>query len=198
MAAALGEKDSRPNSLHRPLILTSVTPETMEELSIRTPWEELEDRFNAILMQDKEEEEEEEEYQSCFRIEGRPLLPPLLSEEGRRECLGWRERAREREEEQRRQEDEEDSSDSDSEVVVYSRAGSVLPSVSSGTTAVEDAPVDDRMSGAFKSLIHRLRGELVVSSLDHPRPVHHDSMQSVDTVVENPEFMLHHQEQVRD
>lgn len=40
-----------------------------------------------------EEGEAREEYQSCIKIRGRPILPPVMTPEVRRECRAWKEKA---------------------------------------------------------------------------------------------------------
>ena len=54
------------------------------------------------VVQETEENEEEEEkqpkYKSCIKVRGRPILPPVMTEEVRRECREWKKRALEVEE----------------------------------------------------------------------------------------------------
>ncbi len=185
------------------------------KLSIKTPWEEIMELFQrASAAREKsrqEREEEAESYESCIRINGRPILPPLMTPEKREECRRWRERAVSLEKRRRSAEREteggsgdreqpdnsfriSDSDDDDDEPVVFSRASSAAPAV------VDVHPAAVTVGGtAFKSLIHKLRKEVpgpVVSPDAAPpvatpsaRPSHYDSNMSVNTVIENPQFV---------
>merc|ERR1719447_137592 len=51
-------------------------------------------------LEEKEEKEEDQppKYRSCIKVRGRPILPPVMTEEVRRECQEWKRRALEVEE----------------------------------------------------------------------------------------------------
>ncbi len=178
-----------------------------ELLTIKTPWEELERRFRAILEErpgDSGEEEACAAYESCLKVEGKSILPPLMTAEKRARCREWKTQAvvRERERQPAAAEEEDmeswsetqdDSSESDSEVV-YSRVSHSHAGEDALVVPVpreEEEEEEERASGAFKALIHRLRGDLAREG----RPSHHESTQSVDTVVENPAFARRAQEE---
>ncbi len=154
-----------------------------KDLTIQTPWEELERRFADILNSNKTEDEESNTscFESSFRVDKRPILPPLMTSDKRQQCKEWREQAMSVQ--QRLQDQQhvvEESSESESEVV-YVRSQSTSSLLSGGRLTVaefhdeldeeEESGGRDQMaiSGAFKALIHKLRGELMSSKVERRR-----------------------------
>ena len=171
------------------------------DFNIRTPWEEMMELFRKASLK-REETKAKEEYVSCIKINGRPILPPLMTPEKRSECRSWREKAIEVEHrvQQRLQppyehedgddyeEDEEDEEESESEPVVFSRSAS---SIAGGRGP---AVADMTVATPFKSLIHRLRQDVKGAEVAAEAAggvsgtSQYDSTMSVNTVVENPRF----------
>ena len=169
------------------------------DFNIRTPWEEMMELFRKASLK-REETKVKEEYVSCIKINGRPILPPLMTPEKRSECRSWREKAIEVEHrvQQRLQppyeqgdgddyeeDDDDEEEESDPEPVVFSRSASSI----AGGPAVADVA----MATPFKSLIHRLRqdvkgAEVAAEAAGVSGTSQYDSTMSVNTVVENPRF----------
>ena len=133
---------------------------------------------------------------SCLRINGRPLLGPLMTPERRLQCQTWKMQAIGREtmlkKKQVRREKtiscvkspEESTGEEDCE---YEEDFDSSTSSSSSSSDSEDEDDGESVvimprsrTAAFKSLIHRLRHD------------HHESTQSINTVIENPDFSPSH------
>lgn len=98
------------------------------------------------------------EYKSCIRVNGKPILPPLMTTEKRQECQRWKSKAIEVERRlhQRRNFIEtDDGSDNDP---MFS---DVVPVDDQESDPDDNAePIDAKTISAFKTLIHKLRGDI--------------------------------------
>ena len=75
-------------------LVTGASDETILEM-IAEKDKEQQDHQNEA---ENKEEVEQPKYRSCIKIHGRPILPPVMTEEVRLECQEWKRRALEVEE----------------------------------------------------------------------------------------------------
>jgi len=166
-----------------------------KELTLATPWEDIEARFQAILA-DEQHQEPQAEFISAIKVNGRPILAPVMTQDLRRECRRWRDEATVRMAARMttRMEEEEDSdvSTEEDEVVVVESDASVRK-VTSVTPTESLRPRSAAGTEAVSSeLIHGLRGSIAATTtspiLAREDPLTASAWSVASTVVENPSF----------
>jgi len=76
-------------------LVTGASDDTIMEMLAE---KEKEEGVEELEEKEKKEEDQPPKYRSCIKVRGRPILPPVMTEEVRRECQEWKRRALEVEE----------------------------------------------------------------------------------------------------